>query len=129
MEKNIRRARKEDLKRITEIYNQAIKSGGCTADLKIYEASERISWYNSHLEERFPIFVYEEEDNLLGYSYLSKYRGGRQAFKDVAEISYYIDFQHHGNNIGSKLVQHSLDFAARGFDSTEFPNLKKKEQT
>ena len=118
MGENIRKAKKEDLERITEIYNQSIKKGNLTGDLKTYETSERLPWFNLHLNERFPIFVYENEGYVVGYAYLSVYRGGRGAFEDVAEISYYIDFEFHGNNIGSKLIQHSLEFAKEsGFHS------------
>ncbi len=130
MGENIRKAKKEDLKRITEIYNQSIKKGNLTGDLKTYETSERLPWFNLHLNERFPIFVYETEGYVVGYAYLSIYRGGRGAFQDVAEISYYIDFEFHGKNIGSKLVQHSLEFAkVSGFHTIIAILLKTNEKS
>jgi len=57
--------------------------------------------------------VYEDCGTVVGYCYLSEYRPGRQALESIAEISYYIDFEHHHKGIGSKLTQHTIHAAKK----------------
>lgn len=104
----IRCAEHEDLKAITEIYNQAILKGGCTADTEIFLPGQRMSWFKVHQSPEFSLYVYEKNEQVVGYAYLSPYRPGRQATRFTAEVSFYIhnDFQHEG--IGSHLLEHLL---------------------
>ena len=103
----IRNAELKDLPAITEIYNQAIAAGKCTCDMDILSVEERLPWFHSH-DERTPIFVYEQDGDIVGYAYISPYRAGRKAVIDVCELSYYVDFNHHRQGIGSALVKHCL---------------------
>jgi phosphinothricin acetyltransferase len=107
----IRKAIEQDLKRLTEIYNHAIDAGYCTSDMDLFSNEERIPWFKEHLNYRFPIFVYEKEGRVLGYSYISPYRRGRKALSKVCEISYYIDMEHRRQGIGSLLMEHTIDKA------------------
>jgi phosphinothricin acetyltransferase len=107
----IRKAIISDLEDLTKIYNQAIKTKKATAHLETFTPAQRVDWFNAYTNERTPLFVYEEDGCVVGYCSLSPYRPGRQALKYVAEISYYVDFNHHGKGIGSKLVCHTIDAA------------------
>ncbi len=109
----IRIATIDDLKRMTEIYNQAIRSKKATADTDEFTVEQRKSWYDSHSGERNPIYVFEENGDVIGYCYLSAYRPGRKALESVAEISYYIDSNHHRKGVGGKLVEHTIQEAKR----------------
>lgn len=110
----IRQANFQDLAQITEIYNQAIASKKSTADMRPYTAKQREGWFFEHTKNnRTPIYVYEENDAVLGYCYLSAYRPGRQALETLAEISYFVDFAHHNQGIGHKLLQHSMQEAKK----------------
>ncbi|MDZ7693720.1 MAG: N-acetyltransferase family protein [Balneolaceae bacterium] len=105
----IRTADEKDLEAIDYIYNQAIYAGFCTPHLHPLEEHERKKWFNRHSPMKYPIYVFEEDNEVLGWVAISPYREGRQALETTAEISYYVDFKHHGQDIGSRLVQHSLD--------------------
>jgi len=107
----IRKATEADLKRLTEIYNQAINAGYCTCDMDLFSYEERIPWFREHLNERFPIFVYERDRTILGYSYISPYRKWRKALSKVCEISYYIDMDYRRQGIGSTLMEYTLEKA------------------
>jgi len=111
MELSIRRAVPADLGRLTDIYNQAVSAGYCTCDTENFSPEERVGWFSVNDNDRTPVFVWEEDGAVVGYSYLSLYRGGRPAVKDTAEISYYIDFDHLGKGIGTKLFEYTLDAA------------------
>lgn len=104
----IRPANESDLPAIDYIYNQAIYAGFCTADLHPVGEERRYRWFRMHDSGKYPIHVYEQEDKILGWAALSPYREGREALLDVAELSYYVDFKYHGQDIGSSLVEHSI---------------------
>ncbi len=105
----IRIAQKEDLSDIDYIYNQAVYAKFCTAHLHPLNEDQRQDWFNKHDPNRYPIYVYEEDDTILGWASISPYRGGREALYEVGEITYYVDFKHHGQDIGTKLVEHCLE--------------------
>lgn len=104
----IRLATATDLPAIDNIYNQAVKRGFCTAHLKPMSSQERTNWYRQHTPENNPVYVFEKNQKIMGWLSLSPYRPGREALNEVAEISFYVDFDFHGQNIGSKLVDHCL---------------------
>lgn len=113
----IRRAAGQDLASLTEIYNQAIRSGRCTADTVPFTPAGRSDWLAKNENDLTPIFVYEMAGEAVGYCYLSPYRPGRPALAAVAEISYYVDFAHHRRGIGRSLVAHTIDQArVLGYD-------------
>lgn len=116
----IRLAALDDLDRITEIYNQAIESKRATADLLTFTPEQKKPWLLSHIENRrTPLHVFADKGTVVGFCYLSAYRPGRQALESIAEISYFVDLNHHRQGIASKLVQHALGMARK----LEYKNL------
>ena len=111
MDLHIRRAVPSDLGRLTDIYNQAVTAGYCTCDTESFSEEERKGWFSVNDNDRTPVFVGEVDGAVIGYAYLSLYRGGRPAVKDTAEISYYLDFDYTGKGIGKKLFEHTLEAA------------------
>jgi len=99
----IRPATIADLKRITEIYNQAILSGRATGDTELQKTDDKVDWFHNHNNERFPLLVAEWEKKVVGWLSLSPYREGRGAFIFAAEVSYYIDFSFHRKGIATAL--------------------------
>lgn len=109
----IRFAKRSDLKSIVEIYNQAITSGGATADLNELCVEDRNDWFNDHNKDSYPIYVIEQENTVIGWGSLSAYRKGRGALKTTAEISYYIDYNYHGKGHAKKLIEHMINDCPR----------------
>ena len=106
----IRFANVNDLKRLTDIYNYEILNGVATFDTKIRSVSERKKWFDLHDKANNPIFVYEDNGNVLGYASLSKYRM-HEAYLQTAELSVYVDVNYQGLGIASKLMTYILDYA------------------
>ena len=92
----IRFAENKDLKSIIDIYNQAVNSRKATADLTEISIADRKGWFAEHNKEEYPIYVLETKNKIVGWGSLSPYRKGREGLKATAEISYYIDYEHHG---------------------------------
>lgn len=109
----IRLAEKQDLSKLVEIYNQAIQTKCCTGDLDPFTIESRTKWFEDHTPDKYPIYVYEINGEVVGYCTLSPYRAGRRAFDSVAEISYYIDFNHHKKGIAQKFMDHALENCKR----------------
>lgn len=105
---NIRFANRNDLPFIVDIYNQAIRSKCATGDLTEFTVEQRIDWFNKFKNEKYPIYIIENETRIIGYCTLSPYRPGREAMDSVAEISYYINYSNHNKGIGTKLLEYVI---------------------
>ncbi|MFC1863829.1 GNAT family N-acetyltransferase [Thermodesulfobacteriota bacterium] len=102
----MRLANENDLPRIVVIYNSTIPSRMATADTKEVTLESRVDWFLKHSDTR-PIFVEEIDGNIVSWvSFESFY--GRPAYHLTAEISIYVDAQHRGQGIGSKLLDESI---------------------
>ncbi len=102
----------EDLPYIVAIYNQAIAAGNATADTAPFQVEERLGWFQEHTAEKHPIYVYEQDGQVLGWLSVSAYRG-RPALRRTGEVSYYVEVAHRGAGIGSALLAHALADASR----------------
>jgi len=112
----IRKAKQEDLERITDIYNQAILTNRCTADTETFTVEERQFFFDDHNNDAYPLYVVEE-DEVIGYVYLSAYRKRKAMIKTV-EVSYYIDQRHLGKGVGTMLLSHAINEAkALGYET------------
>jgi len=108
----IRDAVPEDVPVITGIYNEAIREGGLTGQLEPLSIENRRAWFAPH-RGRYGVFVKIVTGDIVGYSALSPYRGGRGAFDETAEISYFLARRHRGNGHGRELITHAMEQAAR----------------
>jgi L-amino acid N-acyltransferase YncA len=104
----IRLASPDDWPHIIAIYNQAVAEPFCTADTEPATLASRGDWLAQHRDGRYPIFVVESDHAIAGWCSLSPWRAGRKALEQTAEISYYIDRDHRGQRLGSRLLQHAL---------------------
>lgn len=100
-----RLAKKEDLKKILHIYNQVIESRIVTADLEEVTEADRIEWFNNHLNSsKYPIWVYEETNNILAWCSYSQFYT-RKAYDITSEISFYVDKSAHNRGLGKRCVE------------------------
>lgn len=107
----IRKAIKDDVEVFTEIYNEAVLKGTCCCDKKTYTPEERIGWFREHEEDKYPLYACLLNGKVIGYSYLSGYRPGREAVEHVAEVSYYLDSSVCRQGIGTVLLEYMIDVA------------------
>ena len=104
----IRLAQLDDLPTIVDIYNQSIPSKQATGDTQPVRLEDRLTWFQEHRPQQYPIFVADVDGQVVGWCSLSPYRPGRAALRFTAEISYYIAFASHRQGIGTALVEHAL---------------------
>lgn len=106
---NIRFAANEDLPAITAIYNQAIAAGNANAFTDRLKVEQLTDWFEDHDPDSFPVYVVETAKRIIGWGSLSPYRKARKGFRNTAEISYYMDYNHHGMGYGKMLIRYMLD--------------------
>jgi L-amino acid N-acyltransferase len=116
---SVRLVEDRDLEALVEIYNDAILTLRCTADMDIFTVEERLSWLREHQCLQYPMYVYEAGNKVAGYIYFSAYRPGRRALKGTAEISYYIHKDYQRKGIGTEL----LEFSIKKAKELQFHNL------
>ena len=104
----IRLALERDLFAINAIYNQAVDQKYCTAHLSPLSTEEQASWLKKHDPARYPVFVSELDNRVVGWISFGAYRIDRQALEHVAEVSYYVDISQQGKGLGTHLLKHAI---------------------
>lgn len=115
----IRPATLKDYSEIVNIYNHAVDEKFATADTEHVSLESRKEWFEQHSPETYPIYVAEENGEIVGWCSLSPHRPGRKALRTVAEISYYIHKDHRRKGVASSLI----DFTIESAISLGFKNL------
>lgn len=91
----------KDTRAILEIYNYYVLNSTVTFDIDTitFDAfSEKLKLISAN----YPFIVFEENNEILGYAYGSRFRP-RPAYNYVAESTVYVKHTAHGKQIGTKL--------------------------
>ena len=104
----IRLATEEDLETINHIYNQVIPYEMSTADMVPYTMDERVDWFRRYDRSKYPVFVADTGEDVVGYFSFSPYRPRRLAMRYTSEISYFIDEKYRQKGIGSVLMEYAI---------------------
>lgn len=107
----IRLVKISDLDAINTIFNQAVAVKHQTAALTPITDEQRLKWYNEHNVDKYPIFVIEIDEQIVGWYALSPYRKGREALYHVAEVTYYLHKDHQRKGYGTELLEHAIQTA------------------
>lgn len=99
----VRCASTEDLKAITEIYNEAILKTVATFDTEPKTLVEQKRWFENH-GGRYPVLVAEMDGKIVGWGSLSKW-SDRCAYADTVEDSVYVKEEFQGRGIGRQLLE------------------------
>lgn len=99
----IRPVKIDDAQELLEIYNYYVIN--TTANFDIEPLSlEAFTKKLNHIIPNYPYIVYEENNEILGYAYGSRFRP-RPAYDFVAESTVYVKHTAHGKQIGTKLYE------------------------
>lgn len=101
-----------DAKKIADIYNYYIKETIITFEYDTVSEDNIKKRIEKVQHKGFPFFVYEKNDEIIGYAYLSNWRE-RAAYDITLETSVYLDKTAIGSGIGSILYKELIDRAKR----------------
>ena len=101
----------DDLESIVKIYNHAVDEKFATADTEYISTDSRKDWFAQHSAQTYPIYVAEENGDVIGWCSLSPHRPGRKALSKLAEISYYVHKDHRRKGIANSLITHTIEKA------------------
>lgn len=105
-----RLARFDDLPAIVAIYNSTVPSRQVTADTELVTVESRHAWFAEHTPEKRPLWVAEQDGEMLGWlSYSNFY--GRPAYAGTAELSIYLDERARGKGLGRYFLTQAIEFA------------------
>ncbi len=96
----------KDIKSLLDIYNYYVLNTIVTFDiepLSLETFTEKVN----HINTEYPFIVFEENGDILGYAYGSKWRP-KPAYKHTVESTVYVKHGEHGKQIGSKLYTELL---------------------
>lgn len=106
----VRKAMKEDVSSILEIYNDAIVHTTATFDLEEQTLEEKEEWFKQ-FNDTYPLFVAEIEGQVVGFSSLTEFRK-KKAYAKTVENSIYIHQSARGKGV-AKLLLDRLIVAAK----------------
>lgn len=104
----IRKIAPLDALSICNIYNYYILNTAISFETEAVSEDEILRRIDEITTNCFPYYVYEVEGKVLGYCYLSPWKG-RCAYRTTAEISIYIDKDYTHQGIGIQLMKQLLD--------------------
>lgn len=100
-----------DLIFINDTYNESIPGGLATADTEPLPMEDRILWFENHRKSDRPIWILKDDaGDAIGWLSLSNFYG-RPAYRNVAEISLYIDAAQQGKGYGKMALQQLIELA------------------
>lgn len=105
----IRRATEGDLEAINRIYNREVREGVATWELDEWPAEQRLAWFRARTDEE-PVFVAEAAAEVIGFAYLTKYRG-RRGYRFTRENTVMIEPAYQRQGIGRLLLAEVIEVA------------------
>src|ERR1700730_15656954 len=109
---HIRAATKNDVPRLTEIYNHYVINTAVTFDIEPYTIERRAAWFEQFESSgRYRLLVAEDDSGILGYAGTTRFRP-KAAYDTTVETTIYCasDTVHKG--VGSELYAALFDALA-----------------
>lgn len=103
----IRDACESDLPAIIRIYNAAIVTRVSTAQLEPVTLESRRNWLKDHSPDRHPFWILELDGTIAGWLTLKAFLP-REAYRDTAEVSVYVDEKFRRRGVGRALLQEAI---------------------
>ncbi|MBM3140779.1 MAG: N-acetyltransferase family protein [Chloroflexi bacterium] len=98
----IRRAAEGDLEAMNRIYNWEVEHGVATWELDPWPLERRVEWFRARDHDE-PVLVVESAGAVIGFGYLTKYRG-RRGYRFTRENTVFIEPGYQRRGLGRALL-------------------------
>lgn len=106
----IKKAAREDVPQILEIYNEVIQNTTAVYSYKPHTLQMRYDWFDERMKNNFPVFVAEENGDITGFSTYGYFRS-YPAYKYTVENTVHIAKNYRGKGIAKLLLKAIIDDA------------------
>lgn len=106
----IRPMEEKDLKEVNDIYNHAILHTTALWKEEPESLEQRKEWYKQKQQNGDPMFVYEENNQVIGFVTFSNFYP-YPAYRYTVEHSVYVHKNHYRKGIGTKLLKFIIEEA------------------
>ena len=106
----IRRASQADLEAITAIYNEVISNSDAIYRESPVPVSERIEWFETKINNGYPVLVATESDQVVGYGVYGNFRFG-EGYNHTVEHSVHVRADKRGQGIGKAMLAELIRIA------------------
>jgi L-amino acid N-acyltransferase YncA len=106
----IRDAVEQDIAAILEIYNHVILNTTSVYSEHPHTYDMRLSWFKERTGSGFPVFVAEQDGQIIGFSSFGHFRVW-PCYRYTVENSVYVHIDHRGKGISKLLLQPLIDRA------------------
>lgn len=103
-------AQPDDLPRIVRTYNSTIASRMVTADLEEVSVESKKAWFDSHSQNKRPLWIILSDGQYAGWMSFSSFYG-RPAYDGAVEVSIYLDQEFWGKGLGKACLQKAIDLS------------------
>ncbi|MCE3229349.1 MAG: Phosphinothricin N-acetyltransferase [Bacteroidetes bacterium] len=97
-----------DLPKIVETYNSTVPSRLVTADLEPVSVSQKLQWFNSHSNDKRPLWCVHYKNEYAGWMSFNSFYG-RPAYNGTVEVSIYLEGKFRGKGLGKMCLQKAID--------------------
>ena len=106
----VRHATENDLPAMLAIYNDIIVNTTAVWDYEEHTLEMRQQWFAAKQEQGLPVFVADEDGNIMGFCSLGPFRPW-VGYQQTVENSVYVTADCRGRGIGKLLLQRLIDAA------------------
>jgi len=106
----IRKAEKGDLGRITEIYNDILRTSTAIFSDRMVSLEERGAWWSARREKGYPVLVAFEDERVMGFASFGDFRSS-PGYRFTVEHTVHVDAAFRGRGVGSALVTDLIEQA------------------
>jgi phosphinothricin acetyltransferase len=103
----IRTATENDLQQMLKIYNDIIANTTAVFQYDLHTLEMRKEWFAQKQKDGFPVFVAEENSEVVGFATIGAFRNW-QAYKYSVENSVYVRSDQRGKGIGKLLLKETI---------------------
>lgn len=109
----VREATDEDLPALLAIHNEAVRTTTAIWDEDEVDLEDRREWLHQRRAAGFPVLVAEVDGVVAGYTSYGPWRP-KSGYRHTVENSLYVLASHHGQGLGSELLDALLAHARAG---------------